>query len=82
MFTFATVLSGSKISCNETYGEDLRQVRVNAHIRQFPYKGVDRIEVYDAVTGKLIPLDSLNKFEQENLIDEANAELRYLNLQG
>ncbi len=70
MITFSTVISRAKTSNNNTYGKNLQLVKVYVYTRPFPYNDVDRIEVFDSDDNQ-IELKELNRFEQENLIDEA-----------
>lgn len=75
-FVFDTVISKAKVSSNKTYGSMLGIVKVHVYTRPAPYNDVSRIEVFDYDNNR-IDLKTLNSFEQENLLQEANAEIKH-----
>ncbi len=64
------------LSNGDTWGTQLKEVKVEVTMRPAPYNDVDSIKLFDCKTNKEILLNQLNDFEQANLIECARGEIK------
>lgn len=73
---FITVTSTNKVTNNKTFGTNLIDVMVKAELRPFPYKGVNNVKIYNVSNNEEIPLNSLNRWEQNQIMEEIEAYIK------
>lgn len=64
------------ISNGNTWGTQLKNLRVEVVVRPAPFNDVDSVRLFELNSNREIPLSQLNEFEQANIIENARAEIK------